>query len=120
MYKLFLLSSGALSALASILLRVAGRSTENFSQLTLALIDRPMLLRVGALGAYAGGFVCYSIALKKIELSVAYPLMVGVTIALILAFGVLNSDGVTIRTVMGAALLLTAMVLLYAPRAKAS
>jgi small multidrug resistance pump len=120
MYKLFLLSSGALSALASILLRVAGRSHENFSQLTLALFDRPMLLRVGALGAYAAGFVCYSIALKKLELSVAYPLMVGVTIALVLVFGMLNSEVITVRTLIGAALLITAMVLLYAPKVTAA
>lgn len=120
MYKLFLLLSGTFSASASILLRVAGRSSENFSQLALVLFDRPMLLRAGALCAYAAGFICYAIALKKIELSVAYPLMVGVTIFEIFAFGIFNSEAVTLKTVAGAALLLTAMVLLYSPGVKAS
>ncbi len=120
MYKLFLLLSGTFSAGASILLRIAGRSSEDFSRLTLALIDRPMMLRAGALCAYAAGFICYAVALKKIELSIAYPLMVGVTIFEILVFSVFTNETVTIKTVAGAACLLTAMFLLYSPSVETS
>jgi small multidrug resistance pump len=66
MYILFLLLSGTFSAIASILLRVAGRSSEDFTRLTIALVDRPMLFRLGAICAYAIGFICYAISLNKI------------------------------------------------------
>jgi small multidrug resistance pump len=115
MYIIFLLLSGTFSAVASILLRVAGTSTEQFSHLTSALLDRPMLFRLGALCAYAIGFVCYSVSLKRIELSVAYPLMVGITILEIFIFGFFNDEVVTLRSVAGAGCLMVAMFLLYSP-----
>ncbi|CAD6509257.1 hypothetical protein LMG27952_00260 [Paraburkholderia hiiakae] len=115
MYIIFLLLSGTFSAIASILLRMAGRSPENFTHLTNALFDRPMLFRLGAICAYGVGFVCYAISLKKIELSIAYPLMVGITILEIFAFGILNNEMATGRSMTGAAFLIVAMFLLYSP-----
>jgi small multidrug resistance pump len=116
MYILFLLLSGTFSAIASILLRIAGRSPEDFSRLTIALIDRPMLFRLGALCAYAIGFICYAVSLKRIELSIAYPLMVGITILEIFAFGYFTNEAVTFRSMAGAGCLLLAMILLYTPK----
>lgn len=116
MYIIFLLLSGTFSAIASILLRMAGRSTENFAHLTNALFDRPMLFRLGALCAYGLGFICYAVSLKKIELGIAYPLMVGITILEIFFFGIFSNEAVTLRSVTGAGCLVVAMFLLYSPR----
>ncbi|CAG9255662.1 ligand-binding protein SH3 [Paraburkholderia unamae] len=113
MYIIFVLLSGTFSAVASILLRIAARSPENFSRLTVALLDRPMQLRLGAICAYGFGFVCYAISLKKIELSIAYPLMVGITILEIFVYGLLNNEVATARSMTGAAFLIVAMFLLY-------
>lgn len=116
MYIIFLLLSGTFSAIASILLRIAGNSTEDFSHLSTALFDRPMLFRLGALCAYGIGFICYAVSLKKIELGMAYPLMVGITILEIFLFGLFSHEAITIRSVTGAGCLIVAMFLLYAPR----
>ncbi|WP_429345073.1 ligand-binding protein SH3 [Paraburkholderia sp. GAS42] len=94
------------------LLRIAGKSVDDFSHLS-ALLNQAMLLRVGALGAYGLGFIFYAIALKKIELSVAYPLMVGVTVFEIFVFGMVSNEALTLRTLTGAGFLLVGVVLLF-------
>jgi small multidrug resistance pump len=78
-----LFAAGTLSAIASVLLRVA--ATMNTVLISGGLVSLgtltsgPMLMRAGAIGAYGAGFVLYAIALRRVELSVAYPLMVGIT-----------------------------------------
>ena len=120
MHIIFLLLSGTCSATASLLLRSAGQLSMVGPQQAFMLFDRPMLLRIAALGAYGAGFVFYALSLKKIELSVAYPLMVGVTIFLIFVASVLTNEAVTLRTLAGASFLLVGIVMLYSsatPRA---
>lgn len=112
MHIIFLLLSGTFSATASVLLRLAGQSTSGLGNL-MAQLDRPMMLRIGALGAYGAGFVFYALALKKIELSVAYPLMVGVTLFEIFVFGFCSNEALTLRTMAGAGCLLAGVILLY-------
>ncbi|SAK69628.1 ligand-binding protein SH3 [Caballeronia ptereochthonis] len=110
-----LLLSGSCSALASILLRLAGKLPADSGALLFGLAARPMLYRFGALGAYGAGFLLYAIALKRVELSVAYPLMVAVTILEIMLFGVVLGEGASLRTIAGATLLIVSVLLLYAP-----
>ena len=114
----FLLLSGTCSALASILLRVAGQVTAVQSDaLILGFAGRPLILRLAAIGAYGAGFAFYALALKRVELSVAYPLMVAVTILEILLFGFVSGEVISLRTVAGAVLLLASVLLLYLPAA---
>jgi small multidrug resistance pump len=113
-----LLLSGTCSALASILLRVAGQVIAVRSDvLILGFADRPLLLRLAAIVAYAAGFAFYALALKRVELSVAYPLMVAVTILEILLFGFVSGEAMSVRTIASAALLLASVMLLYLPAA---
>jgi small multidrug resistance pump len=113
-----LLLSGTCSALASILLRVAGQVVAVQSDvLILGFAGRPLLLRLAAIGAYGAGFGFYALALKRVELSVAYPLMVAVTILEILLFGFVSGEAISVRTIAGAALLLASVLLLYLPAA---
>jgi small multidrug resistance pump len=86
--------------------------------MVMGLAGRPMLFRMAAIGAYGAGFALYAIALKRVELSVAYPLMVGITILEILLFGVVSGEALSLRTVAGAALLLFSVMLLYFPEAR--
>lgn len=103
--------SGTMSAIASILLRVAGRmpGMETMSH----LMTMPNLLRVSAIAAYGAGFLLYALALKHIELSVAYPLMVGVAILEIFGYGLLGGDSVSARSMLGATLVMTGIWLVY-------
>lgn len=116
--SIFLLfAAGTLSAVASILLRVAGTLNTAVPAdrlLSLAtLYSPPMLLRGGAIGAYGAGFVLYAIALKRVELSVAYPLMVGITILELFGYGLFAGEAVTVKMVAGAALLAIGVYLIY-------
>jgi len=121
LFLLFL--SGTCSAIASILLRLAGRmaagaisvdgTVAGIGALFDSLMTRPMLFRLFAMGAYVAGFLFYALALRKIELSIAYPLMVGVTLLEIFVFGVVSGESLTLRTFAGAGLLLAGILLLY-------
>jgi len=76
-----IVASGASGGLASVLLRVAASQGD---------AAWPWALRGGAVGAYGIGFVLYAIALRKVNLGVAYPLMVAVSILVVLAFTALH------------------------------
>jgi small multidrug resistance pump len=117
MQFIILLLSGTCSALASILLRLAGKVSAHSDVLVFGMGARPLLYRLAAIGAYGAGFVFYALALKRVELSVAYPLMVAVTILEILLFGVASGEVMSLRTLAGAALLLVSVLMLYLPAA---
>jgi len=108
--------SGTMSAVASVLLRVAGQMTMNGSVAALSLSSTPTLLRGGAVVAYGAGFVLYALALKRIELSIAYPLMVSVAILEIFGYEVLLGDGVQLRSALGALLIMLGIFLVYSPK----
>lgn len=112
-FMLFL--SGTCSALASVLLRVAGQmSVASSSMQGLAsLLTMPNMLRVGAIVAYGAGFVLYALALKRIELNIAYPLMVGIAILEIFGYGLLGGESVSARSAMGALLIMSGIFLIY-------
>lgn len=109
------LLSGSFSALASVLLRLAGKMPADHGAFILDFAARPLLYRFGAVCAYGAGFVLYAVALRRIELSVAYPLMVAVTILEITLFGVALGEGTSLRTLSGVALLLVSVLLLFSP-----
>jgi small multidrug resistance pump len=109
----FLFLSGTFSASASILLRIAGRVDSDPS--LFGISGKPLLCRLAAIAAYGAGFALYALALKRVDLSVAYPLMVAVTILEILVFGVAIGEAVSLRIVAGAVLLLISVLLLYLP-----
>lgn len=112
MSYVLLISSGIMSAIASVLLRIAGQMPA-VAATTFALTSTPMLLRLGAIGAYGLGFILYALALRRIELSVAYPLMVGVAILAIFLYGIAGGDPVTLKSVIGAILIFSGILLIY-------
>ncbi|SAL66380.1 small multidrug resistance protein [Caballeronia arvi] len=112
-----LVLSGTFSALASVLLRFAGKLPGNGEALLFGMAARPLAYRLAAIGAYGAGFVLYALALRRMELSIAYPLMVAVTILEIMAFGALSGEAMSMRTLAGATMLIASVVLLYAPTA---
>ncbi|RFU47454.1 ligand-binding protein SH3 [Paraburkholderia sp. DHOC27] len=108
--------SGLCSALASVLLRMASQYGAVHGDLADLVLSRPTMMRVGALGAYGIGFVLYAIALRRVELSVAYPLMVGTTVILLFLFSLMSGAGLSPRTVGGAALLMAGIWFLYSAK----
>jgi small multidrug resistance pump len=113
---LMLLGAGLLSACASILLRVAAQYSGPVvaGTGTLAwLLAWPSLLRLGALICYGGGFALYAVALRRIQLSMAYPLMVGTAVIALLVYDFVTHEGLSAKTAAGAALLMAGIALIY-------
>ena len=103
--------SGTCSALASVLLRVSGQMSGAGS--LIGLMTTPNLLRLAAIAAYGAGFVLYALALKRIELNIAYPLMVGIAILEIFGYGLIGGETVSVRSAFGAALIMGGIFLIY-------
>ncbi|TFW17783.1 SMR family transporter [Duganella callida] len=56
----------------------------------------------GAVTTYVLGFVCYSVALQKLQISLAYPVMTAITMALVaLAGSVLLQEAMTPTKIAG-------------------
>jgi multidrug transporter EmrE-like cation transporter len=68
------------SAVASLLIKYANGHAADWN------LTRVLYLG-GACGIYALGFVAYSVALQKLEMSLAYPVMTGVAMAMVAALG---------------------------------
>ncbi|MEI5996845.1 EamA family transporter [Paraburkholderia bengalensis] len=90
-----LVASGLFGAIASILLRLAGTHEA-----------AGLLLRGLAIVSYGAGFVLYALSLKRIPLTIAYPLMVAVSIISVAIFSAIVEQNVTWRQVSGATIIL--------------
>lgn len=75
------LAAGA-SAMATFLIKLSHQTGADWSMLRLAYLG-------GACATYGLGFICYSVALQKMPMSLAYPLMTAITMAVVTAIGCL-------------------------------
>ena len=78
-YLLLVLASVA-SAAATFLIKMSSHAGEGINLVRLTWLG-------GAGGAYVLGFVCYALALAKLEISIAYPFMTAVTIVMVTLLG---------------------------------
>ena len=90
------------SAAATLLIKISSQYGSGLSVVRLLWLG-------GAGGAYALGFICYAVALEKLQISLAYPVMTAITMALVTLIGcsVLQEALLTMPKVFGI-LLITA------------
>lgn len=69
------------SAAATFLIKLSGQHGPDWNLVRLSFLG-------GAGATYALGFVCYSVALQKLDMSLAYPVMTGVAMLAVAALGV--------------------------------
>lgn len=74
--------SAAASAVATLLIKLSNQHGADWNTLRLAYLG-------GACMTYAIGFVCYSLALQRLDISLAYPVMTGIAMAMVGAIGYL-------------------------------
>ncbi|WP_408380438.1 SMR family transporter [Paraburkholderia caledonica] len=86
-----LVASRLFGAIASILLRLAANHE-----------SAGVVLRGPAIFSYGPGFVFYALSLKRIPLTIAYPLMVGVSIISVTTFSAFGEENVRSRQMCGA------------------
>lgn len=68
------------SALATLLIKVSNTHGADWNIVRLAWLG-------GAAFTYVLGFACYSVALQKLEISLAYPVMTGIAMAMVAVLG---------------------------------
>ncbi|SFU39248.1 SMR family transporter [Pseudoduganella namucuonensis] len=68
------------SALSTYLIKLSGQNGADWNLVRLAWLG-------GACASYGLGFVCYSIALQRLQVSLAYPVMTAITLALVALIG---------------------------------
>ncbi len=68
------------SALATLFIKLGQQQGGDWTPARLAWLS-------AACGAYGLGFICYAIALQKLQMSLAYPVMVSITMALVAITG---------------------------------
>ncbi len=68
------------SAAATFLIKMSSQHSSGLSLVRLLWLG-------GAGGAYALGFVCYAVALEKLQMSLAYPVMTAITMLLVALLG---------------------------------
>ncbi|MFJ3465249.1 DMT family transporter [Achromobacter spanius] len=101
MAYLWLILSGACSVAASVALKAAGSASAQAGASSLLTQALPY---VGAIGAYGLGFGFYALALRQLDLTLAYPLMVACAIAGVFAYGLLSgTETITAMRMAGAA-----------------
>jgi len=106
MAYIWLILSGACSVVASVALKIGGSATKDGG---VALLSMNSLVPYGiAIGSYGLGFALYAAALRELDLSLAYPLMVAIAIIGVMTYGLLfGNESVTICRGIGAALIAT-------------
>jgi len=87
------------SAAATLLIKLSSHAGADWNLTRLAYLG-------GACGTYGLGFICYSVALQKMQISLAYPVMTAITMTLVAATGALAlHEPMTASKVIGLALI---------------
>lgn len=103
MAYLWLMLSGVCSVAASVALKAAGTGA---AQAAAPSLLNQALPYVGAIGAYGLGFGFYALALRQLDLTLAYPLMVAFAIAGVFVYGLVSgTETITAMRMAGAALI---------------
>lgn len=98
--------SALCSAIASVLLKYPDKVG------ILALSTNPVLIKFPAIIFYGAGFVLYSLGLKDIDVSKAYPVMVSFAILQVLLFGLFFGESITIKMILGTAFVIIGILLI--------
>ena len=87
------------SAAATFLIKLSNQHGVDWNLVRVAFLG-------GAGATYALGFVCYSVALQKLDMSLAYPVMTGVAMLAVAALGVAAlNEPLTFSKIAGMALI---------------
>jgi multidrug transporter EmrE-like cation transporter len=87
------------SALATFLIKMSNGHGADLNVVRLAFLG-------GAGTTYALGFVCYSVALQKLDISVAYPIMTGIAMLMVAILGTaVLGESITFGKIVGMVLI---------------
>ncbi|WP_145535392.1 DMT family transporter [Yersinia thracica] len=99
-----------LSALCSAAASIALKYPDKIGLLSIS--SNPLLIKLPAIAFYGAGFVLYSIGLKDIDVSRAYPVMVSFAILQLMIAGMVFGETISIKMIVGAVLVIFGIVLI--------
>lgn len=98
--------SALCSAIASIFLKYPDRV------LLLSFSSNQILVKLPAIAFYGAGFVLYSIGLKEIDVSKAYPIMVTFAMLMVVLLGFLFGENISVKVIIGIIFLIIGIVII--------
>lgn len=98
--------SALCSAFASVILKYPERIG------LLSISQNAIFIKIPAIIFYAAGFVLYSIGLKDIDVSKAYPLMVSFAILQVLIIGFIFGETISTKMIVGAVFVIFGILLI--------
>lgn len=103
---IFLFFSALCSAAASIFLKYPDRLG------VLAISTNPLITKFPAIFFYGIGFILYSLGLKDIDVSKAYPVMVSFAILQVIMLGLFFGESLTIKMMVGVVFVIIGIILI--------
>lgn len=111
MAYLWLSLSAFCSVFASIALKLGAGA--NINRTTSFLSLNEIIYYVTAVGAYGVGFILYAVALRRLDLSLAYPMMVAIAVLGVISYGqFFGNEAITSTRLLGATLIAVGVFLL--------
>ncbi|RXA98577.1 SMR family transporter [Yersinia sp. 2105 StPb PI] len=98
------------SALCSAAASVALKYPDKIGLLSIS--SNALLIKLPAIVFYGAGFVLYSIGLKDIDVSKAYPVMVSFAILQLMIAGVFFGETISVKMIAGSVLVIFGIVLI--------
>lgn len=102
----YLFSSALCSAIASVLLKYPDKVG------LLSISSNTILIKLPAIAFYGAGFILYSLGLKDIDVSKAYPVMVTFAMLMVLILGFSFGEEVSTRTISGMLFLIFGIIII--------
>lgn len=104
--------AGTCGAAAAAFLRIAAVERPAMISAIGFAIPQALAYRGIAVMIYGIGFVLYAAVLKRLPLTIVYPLMVGITMVEIFAFSAMYGDQISARPIAGASIVVIGVYLL--------
>lgn len=108
---LFLAFAFCFNAVANILLKVAATRGFSFASFFHGQWGSPHFIAMGAVAFFGANLVCYLIALEQLPLSIAYPVMIGMTFLITIGAAIMLKEQVTLLRLVGCLLIIGGLVL---------
>lgn len=99
-----------LSALCSAAASIALKYPDRIG--LLAISSNAIIIKMPAIAFYGAGFIFYSLGLKDIDVSRAYPLMVSFAILQLMIAGLLLGETISIKMIVGAVFVIFGILLI--------
>lgn len=103
---IYLFFSALCSAFASVLIKYPERIG------ILSITSNEVLTKLPAIIFYGIGFVLYSVGLRNIDVSRAYPIMVAFAILQVIALGSCLGEEITLKMIIGSSFVVVGIILI--------